>query len=139
MISTGIKYICIIGTLFISISCIREAYNISGKAIILDNETLSPISESSVQSQCFFQLNIDESSSDLSNFQTDSLGTFELYFTKGYKVSMVIDANEYEQSTIVFNPRKEQMPDTIYLKRKIRFETSAAKFNSDKLPENSFK
>ncbi len=139
MVSTGIKYSCIICVLFINFSCIREAYNITGKAIIVDNETLNPISESSVQSECIFQLNIDESSSDFSNCKTDSLGTFELNFSKGYKVSMVIDAEEYVQNTIVFNPRKEAMPDTIYLKRKISFETSAASINPEEVQENNFK
>ncbi len=138
MVSTGIKYVFIILVVYINVSCIREAYNITGSAVVVDDETLNPIINSSVQSQCFFQLNIDESSNDFSNLQTDSLGTFQINFKKGYKVSMIIDASDYVTNTIQFNPRRENMPDTIYLKKKIHFESSAAHIQSQNSPINNF-
>ncbi len=139
MVSTGLKYFFIITAIFINFSCIREVYNITGTAIVVDEETLNPVSNSSVHSQCFFQLNIDESSKESSSLKTDSLGIFQINFNKGYKVSMIIESADYVSNTIQFNPRKENMPDTIYLKKKIQFESSAAQIKSQISPNNNLK
>ncbi|MCW3805554.1 hypothetical protein [Plebeiibacterium marinum] len=128
MVTSGRKiYFYIISLLIINTSCIREAYYITGNAVVIDDETLAPVSNSSIVSQCFYQENIDKSSFDIQHSKTDSLGSFSLEFNKGYKISMVIDAEDYMKNIIQYNPRRDQLPDTIYLKRRVSFETSAAK------------
>jgi len=137
MVSAAIKYFFIFIGLFLNISCIREAYNITGTAVVVDEETLVPVINSSIQSQCYFQLNIDESAKELSRIKTDSLGPFQINFNKGYKVSMIIEADDYANNTFQFNPRREHMPDTIYLKKKIQFESSTAQLQSQIQPKNN--
>ncbi len=137
MICTGLKYFFITICFLINISCIREAYNITGTAVVVDQETLIPISNSSVQSQCFFQLNIDESTNDFSSLKTDSSGVFQINFKKGYKICMTIDSPDYMSNSLQFNPQKEQMPDTIYLKKKIFFESSTAQIQPNMSPNNN--
>jgi hypothetical protein len=112
----------------------QEAYNITCKATIVDEETLAPISQSTIHSECIFQQNIDESSAESVITQTDSIGYFEINFKKGYRINMVFGAKDYLANRIQFNPRSELMPDTIYLTKKIYFETSALILKSDLLP-----
>ena len=130
------KYYYLFIFLILNASCIREAYNITGKAVLIDEETHAPISNSSILSQCYYQINIDESNFDMHRSKTDSLGIFSLEFDKGYKISMVIDADDYMKDTILYNPGRETMPDTIFMKRKISFESSVAKTKKADLSEN---
>jgi len=127
------KIVLLILALIICASCAREAYNISYNGVIVDEETNCPVTISTVQSFCLFQQNIDESSTQKLSTHTDSLGHFALSFKKGYKISMVIEAEDYIDKFIQFKPYSKHTPDTIYLKRKIILQSSAAT-NKSNLP-----
>lgn len=121
----NIIYICLV--IIFSVSCAREAYNISYNGVILDCESNLPIPQSSIQSFCLFQQNIDKSSTYTATTTTDSLGSFQLQFDKGYKITMVIEANDYAERFLQFKPKNTQLPDTIFLKRKVIYESSLSK------------
>ncbi len=120
------KVVLIFIVFFICISCAREAYNISYAGVVVDEETNCPLLLSSVQSFCFYQQNIDESATQKLITHTDSLGRFMLRFDKGYKISMAISAEDYVDKIFQFKPLTAHIPDTIYLKRKLVLQTSAA-------------
>ncbi len=127
MVSTGnIKYGYLIISIILFSSCIKEAYNITCKGVVLDEETMLPIPNSSVHSHCVFQQNIDESSTVSLQVKTDSTGSFLIHFKKGYKISMVFEANNYMRNNIQLYPRVEEIPDTIYLRKIIQLESSVA-------------
>lgn len=113
-------------TVFICLSCAREAYNISYTGVVVDEETNCPLSFSSVQSFCLYQQNIDESAIQKLFTHTDSLGRFKLRFDKGYKIGMAISAEDYVDKFLQFKPLTAFIPDTIFLKRKLVLQTSAA-------------
>ncbi|MGQ1783765.1 MULTISPECIES: hypothetical protein [unclassified Saccharicrinis] len=119
-----------IGLLILSIiicaSCAREAYNISLNGVIVDEETNCPVPLSSVRCYCLYQHNIDESATQKLDTHTDSLGQYQLKFNKGYKITMSIEAKDYVDKFVQFKPYNGHTPDTIYLKRKLVFQTSAA-------------
>ena len=119
--------IIILVTIFAASSCTREAYNISYKGVIVDEETNCPLPYSSIQSFCLYQQNIDESNVQQYNTHTDSLGNFQLNFNKGYKISLSVEAEHYMESFVQFKPHASQAPDTIYLKRKLMLQSSNAK------------
>jgi len=105
-------------------SCVKEAYNITYKGVVVDEETMIPLSNTLITSSCTYQQNIDNSNTINSTSTTDSLGVFSFTFDKGYKISMIIDASDYLLNQIKFYPGSKQIPDTIYLKRKISFQSS---------------
>lgn len=111
---------------FICLSCAREAYNISYMGVIVDEETNCPLPLTTVQSFCFYQQNIDESATQQLFTRTDSLGQFKLRFDKGYKISMIISAEDYMDKSLQFKPLTALIPDTIYLKRKLVLQSSTA-------------
>jgi len=119
--------------LFISLSiiflasCARETYNISYNGVIVDEQNNYPIAHSSIQSFCLYQQNIDQSSTVAATTSTDSLGNFQLSFDKGYKLTLIIAANDYVETFLQFKPSSNHLPDTIYLKRKDLLQSSASK------------
>lgn len=120
------KVVFIFIAVFICLSCAREAYNISYTGVVVDEETNCPLLLSSVQSFCLYQQNIDQSATQKLITYTDSLGRFRLKFDKGYKISMAISAEDYVDQFLQFKPITAHVPDTIYLKRKLVLQTSAA-------------
>ncbi len=120
------KHIFFVAGLILSfshISCMREAYNVTVKGIILDDETDLPISNSKIVTKCTYQQNIDKSSYSTATSSTDSLGVFQFQFNKGYKIGINIYANGYVEKKIQYYPAKEQLPDTFYLKKKLQYES----------------
>jgi len=95
--------------------------------VILDGESNLPIPHSSIQSFCLFQQNIDNSSTYTASTITDSLGNFQLQFDKGYKISMVIEADNYAERFLQFKPKATHLPDTIFLKKIVIYESSISK------------
>ncbi len=120
------KVVLIFIAFFICLSCAREAYNISYTGVVVDEETNCPLSLSAVQSFCLYQQNIDESAIQKLITNTDSLGRFKLMFDKGYKIGIAISAEDYVDKFLQFKPITAHIPDTIYLKRKVVLQTSAA-------------
>ncbi|WP_066633093.1 hypothetical protein [Labilibacter marinus] len=118
------KIVLIIISMILCASCAREAYNISYKGVIVDEETNCPLAFSEVQSFCLFQQNIDESGTQKINTKTNTEGEFLLKFNKGYKISLAIEAEDYINQFIQFKPQPNHAPDTIYLKRKLIYHSS---------------
>ena len=121
------KTVSLFLTIIICASCAREAYNISYKGVIVDEETNCPLPFSAVQSFCLYQQNIDRSETQQLNTVSDSLGYFHLKFDKGYKISLAVEAEDYVEQYLQFKPYSSHKPDTIYLKRKLIFQSSTAK------------
>ncbi len=120
------KHIFFVTVLILSfshISCMREAYNVSIKGIVMDEESDLPISNTKIVTKCTYQQNIDESSSYTATTSTDSVGVFQFHFNKGYKIGMNIYANGYFNKKVQYYPAKEQFPDTFYLKKKLQYES----------------
>ncbi|TLX75254.1 hypothetical protein E9993_10160 [Labilibacter sediminis] len=114
-------------TIIFLASCARETYNISYNGVIVDEHNNYPIAHSSVQSFCLYQQNIDQSATHTVNTTTDSLGNFQLNFDKGYKLTLIIAANDYVETFLQFKPSVNHLPDTIYLKRKELLQSSTLK------------
>ena len=107
-------------------SCARETYNISYNGVIVDEQNNYPIAHSSIQSFCLYQQNIDNSSTITASTTTDDLGNFQLNFDKGYKITLIIAANDYVETFLQFRPTSNHLPDTIFLKRKDFLQSSVS-------------
>ncbi|PRY96996.1 hypothetical protein BY457_11369 [Marinilabilia salmonicolor] len=95
--------------------CVREAYNISWKGVVVDETTGKPVKHARILASSSYQANIDETEALKNYTLSDEYGRFRMSFRRGFGITVRTSASGFLSGLDYKVVKKPDISDTIFL------------------------
>jgi len=94
--------------------CVREAYNISWKGVVVDETTGKPVRHARILASSSYQANIDETGAQKNYTLSDEYGRFRMSFRRGFGITVRTSASGFLSGLDYKVVKKPDISDTIF-------------------------